>query len=66
MTTGPSEHPHVELLLGAYVLDALTGPEAREVSAHLLGCDGCAAAYTEVVQASGLLVWLTERDLLGE
>lgn len=63
MSTGPAEQPHVRLLLGAYVLDALTDREARDVSRHLLLCDGCAAAYTEVVQAPGLLALLTEQDL---
>ncbi|MCX5402197.1 zf-HC2 domain-containing protein [Streptomyces sp. NBC_00102] len=64
MTAGPAEHPHVSLLLGAYVLDALTDREAGEVSRHLLRCDACAAAYTEVLQAPGFLALLTEQDLL--
>lgn len=64
MTAGPAEHPHVRFLLGAYVLDALTEREAREVSRHLLLCDGCATAYTEVLQAPGFLALLTEQDLL--
>lgn len=64
MTAGPAVDPHVRLLLGAYVLDALSEREAYEVSLHLLLCDECAAAETEVLRAPGFLALLTEQDLL--
>lgn len=64
MTAGPAECPHVRLLLGAYVLDALSEREAHEVSLHLLLCGACAAAETELARAPGFLALLTEQDLL--
>ncbi|MEU0835516.1 zf-HC2 domain-containing protein [Streptomyces sp. NPDC005969] len=64
MTADPGEGPHMRQLLGAYVLDALTDGEARRVSRHLQGCDGCAADYVEVAETASLLGLLSEDDLL--
>lgn len=64
MAADPGDDPHVRQLLGAYVLDALAEDEACRVSGHLQLCDGCAAVYVEVAEASALLALLSEEDLL--
>ncbi|MEE1742706.1 zf-HC2 domain-containing protein [Streptomyces sp. BE147] len=63
MTADPGDDPHVRQSLGAYVLDALDEDEARRVSGHLQRCDGCAAVYVELAEASALLALLGEEDL---
>ncbi|WP_345107121.1 zf-HC2 domain-containing protein [Streptomyces drozdowiczii] len=63
MTADPGEAPHVRQLLGAYVLDALTPGEAREVARHLRGCDRCTADYAATAEAAELLALLREEDL---
>ncbi|MEW1612789.1 MULTISPECIES: zf-HC2 domain-containing protein [unclassified Streptomyces] len=63
MSAGPGDDPHVRLLLGAYVLDALDAEETSRVARHLQLCDGCARDYVEVAQASALLALLRAADL---
>ncbi|MFB6813849.1 zf-HC2 domain-containing protein [Streptomyces sp. NPDC056347] len=64
MTADPGEGTHVRHVLGAYVLDALTAGETREVSRHLQSCDRCAADYVAAAEAVSLLALLREEDLL--
>ncbi|WP_406457758.1 zf-HC2 domain-containing protein [Streptomyces sp. NBC_00876] len=64
MTADPGEGPHMRQLLGAYVLDALTAAEARDVARHLRTCDRCCADYVAVAEAAALLPLLSEEDLL--
>ncbi|MFJ9884662.1 zf-HC2 domain-containing protein [Streptomyces sp. NPDC091287] len=63
MSVDPGDDPHVRLLLGAYVLDALDAEETGRVARHLRGCDGCARVYVEVAEASALLALLRAEDL---
>ncbi|MFE7459179.1 zf-HC2 domain-containing protein [Streptomyces sp. NPDC057554] len=63
MTTYPGDDPHVRLLLGAYVLDALDADETCRVARHLRRCDGCARDYAAVAEASALLALLRAEDL---
>ncbi|CAM5374630.1 zf-HC2 domain-containing protein [Streptomyces griseus] len=63
MSVDPGDDPHVRLLLGAYVLDALDAEETRGVARHLRGCDGCARVYVEMTEASALLALLRAEDL---
>ncbi|MFB7226786.1 zf-HC2 domain-containing protein [Streptomyces griseus] len=63
MSADPGDDPHVRLLLGAYVLDALDVEEACRVARHLQGCDACARVYVEVAEASALLALLRAEDL---
>ncbi|MET7620070.1 zf-HC2 domain-containing protein [Streptomyces sp. NPDC005408] len=61
-------HPdsaHVELLLGAYVLGALSPAEDARVSGHLQHCDPCRTAYLDMADAPALLALFSEEDLLG-
>jgi anti-sigma factor RsiW len=57
---------HVELLLGAYVLGALTPDEDRQVARHLRSCARCGAAYVDLAEAPWLLGMLSEADLRTE
>ncbi|MFC8277861.1 zf-HC2 domain-containing protein [Streptomyces sp. NPDC057271] len=50
----PSDDEY-RILLGAYVLGALTREEDRLVVDHLLGCDRCGADYLELAQTSDVL-----------
>lgn len=63
MGAGPDGDPHVRLLLGAYVLDALEAEETCRVARHLQLCDGCARDYVEVAEASAMLALLRAEDL---
>ncbi|WP_103507230.1 zf-HC2 domain-containing protein [Streptomyces sp. SM13] len=63
MSADPGDDPHVRLLLGAYVLDALEAEEACRVARHLQGCDACTRVYVEVAEASALLALLRAEDL---
>ncbi|AXI75282.1 zf-HC2 domain-containing protein [Streptomyces cavourensis] len=63
MTTNPGDDPHVRLLLGAYVLDALDPEETCRVARHLRTCDSCARDYVETAEASLLLALLRAEDL---
>ncbi|MER6599225.1 hypothetical protein C6W96_32825 [Streptomyces sp. CS149] len=63
MSADPGDDPHVRLLLGAYVLDALNAEETCRVARHLQGCDDCARVYVEVADASALLALLRAEDL---
>lgn len=63
MSADPGDDPHVRLLLGAYVLDALDDGETCRVARHLQGCDDCARVYVEVAEASALLALLRAEDL---
>ncbi|MFI7325363.1 zf-HC2 domain-containing protein [Streptomyces rubiginosohelvolus] len=63
MSADPGDDPHVRLLLGAYVLDALDAEETCRVARHLQGCDDCARGYVEVAEASALLALLRAEDL---
>ncbi|MGW2564589.1 anti-sigma factor family protein [Streptomyces sp. NPDC001514] len=64
MTVPPSGSPHVELLLGAYVLGALAPEEDAGVARHLACCDPCRAAYLDLADARALLAMVTVEDLL--
>ena len=64
MTAGAGGGPHVRSLLGAYVLGALTSEENQRVSGHLGSCGPCRTAYLEVADASSLLAFFEEEDLL--
>ncbi|MER6188697.1 zf-HC2 domain-containing protein [Streptomyces cyaneofuscatus] len=63
MSAEPGDDPHVRLLLGAYVLDALDAEETCRVARHLQLCDACARDYVEVAEASALLALLRAEDL---
>ncbi|ANW21578.1 hypothetical protein BB341_26880 [Streptomyces clavuligerus] len=45
----------MKLLLGAYVLDALTPEEDRVVAAHVQWCADCRAEYLELAELPMLL-----------
>ncbi|MFE9725802.1 zf-HC2 domain-containing protein [Streptomyces sp. NPDC005794] len=64
MTADRGDGPHVRLLLGAYVLDALEADESCSVARHLQRCGACASAYVEVADAVSLLALLHADDLL--
>ncbi|MFE5300722.1 zf-HC2 domain-containing protein [Streptomyces sp. NPDC056632] len=55
----------MRLLLGAYVLDALTPEENRMVAEHLRDCSTCGAEYLDMTEAQQLLSMITEADLLA-
>lgn len=63
MSADPGDDPHVRLLLGAYVLDALEPEETRRVARHLRRCDGCTRVYVDMTEASALLALLRAEDL---
>ncbi|MGW6908664.1 zf-HC2 domain-containing protein [Streptomyces sp. NPDC054940] len=63
MTVPPDDDAHVELLLGAYVLGALSAVEDRRVAAHLAECDRCGAAYLGVADVPDFLALFSETDL---
>lgn len=54
----------MRLLLGAYVLDALTPEENRMVADHLRDCATCGADYLDMTEAQQLLAMISEADLL--
>ncbi|MEV8534097.1 zf-HC2 domain-containing protein [Streptomyces sp. NPDC051211] len=59
--------PHdVELLLGGYVLGALSPAEDRQVAAHLPRCGACRAAYLDLSEVPALFALFGEQDLLGD
>ncbi|MFJ6632027.1 zf-HC2 domain-containing protein [Streptomyces sp. NPDC091376] len=63
--TGPrSASPHVEVLLGAYVLGALAPGEEARVAGHLAHCGTCRITYLDMADAQALLATLSEDDLL--
>ncbi|GAB2593711.1 hypothetical protein GCM10027168_28020 [Streptomyces capparidis] len=59
-----SECSHVGMLLGSYVLGALTPEENRRVAAHLQRCYACGADYLEIAEAPTLLAVVGDSDLL--
>ncbi|MBV8385687.1 MAG: anti-sigma factor [Acidimicrobiia bacterium] len=48
-------HREIEELLGAYALDAVEGPEADSVDAHLRECPRCRAEVTDLRAVAALL-----------
>jgi anti-sigma-K factor RskA len=50
-----TEQPHARDLLAAYVLDAVTPPEAALVESHLATCAACRALETELREAAARL-----------
>jgi anti-sigma factor RsiW len=64
MSVSPSGNSHVRVLLGAYVLGALSEEEDRRVALHLRDCAGCGAEYLEMADVPDLLAMFTEADLL--
>ncbi|KOG10274.1 hypothetical protein ADK34_35670 [Streptomyces viridochromogenes] len=60
--TGGSSH--VRMLLGAYVLGALSAEEDRSVAEHLWHCEECGAEYLEMTETQSLLSLFSEADLL--
>ncbi|WP_405591330.1 anti-sigma factor family protein [Streptomyces sp. NBC_01092] len=63
MTVPTSGDAHVELLLGAYVLGALTAEEDRQVTAHLDVCERCRTVFLELSDTPALLSLATAADL---
>jgi anti-sigma factor RsiW len=64
MSVSPSGSSHVRLLLGAYVLGALSEEENRRTAAHLGECAACRAEYLDMAEVPDLLAMFTEADLL--
>ncbi|MCX4514120.1 MULTISPECIES: zf-HC2 domain-containing protein [Streptomyces] len=64
MTGPPSVSPHVDVLLGAYVLGALAPAEEARVAGHLAHCGTCRITYLDMADAQALLATLSEDDLL--
>ncbi|MFI9048255.1 zf-HC2 domain-containing protein [Streptomyces sp. NPDC053427] len=60
----PPESSHVRLLLGAYVLGALTPEEDGRVAAHLRWCGECGAEYLAMAEVPDLLALFGEADLM--
>ncbi|MDI9883383.1 zf-HC2 domain-containing protein [Streptomyces sp. HNM0645] len=54
MTGRPSGSPHVEPLLGAYVLGVLVPHEEARVAGHLTHCRRCRATYLGMADAQEL------------
>ncbi|MFJ4191870.1 zf-HC2 domain-containing protein [Kitasatospora sp. NPDC089509] len=54
---------HVRLLLGAYLLGALTPQEDERVARHLPDCPTCTAEYFELSDMTALLAMVGEADL---
>ncbi|MER5767852.1 zf-HC2 domain-containing protein [Streptomyces sp. NPDC001985] len=64
MTEEHGADAHVRLLLGAYVLDALSPEENALVACHVQRCDGCRDEYLVMAEMPMLLAGLSEAELL--
>lgn len=62
MTGRRSGSPHVEPLLGAYVLGALVPQEEARVAGHLTHCGRCRAVYLGMADAQALRTACAEED----
>lgn len=63
MTASEQGGEHVQLLLGAYVLQALPQDEERVVAAHLAACSSCLAEAAELAQVRRVLDRLDRRGV---
>ena len=63
MSADPGDDPHVRLLLGAYVLDALDAGRPAGSPATSSSATPAPPDYVEVAEASALLALLRAEDL---
>ncbi|MFD9974136.1 zf-HC2 domain-containing protein [Streptomyces sp. NPDC059017] len=61
----PLGSPHVEPLLGAYVLGVLVPHEEARVAGHLTHCRRCRATYLGMADAQALRAACAEDDAFG-
>jgi anti-sigma factor RsiW len=59
MSPAGERDPHVQILLGAYVLGGLPAGEAAAVAAHLSRCARCRAEHAELAEVPPWLDLLT-------
>jgi anti-sigma factor RsiW len=64
MTVPPDEGSHVDTLLGAYVLGALSREEDQLIAGHLQVCDACSAEYLGMAEVTALLGMFSKAELL--
>ncbi|MFI1469120.1 anti-sigma factor family protein [Streptomyces wuyuanensis] len=65
MTGRPPGSPHVEPLLGAYVLGVLVPEEEARVAGHLSHCGRCRTTYLGMADAQALRAACAEEDGVG-
>jgi anti-sigma factor RsiW len=58
--------PHVQLLLGAYILGGLSAAENNAVREHLDSCGPCQAEHDELACVTGWLDLLASSDAAGD
>jgi anti-sigma factor RsiW len=61
--TRPASHDHVQVLLGLYVLGALSGDERPLVARHLARCADCRAVGAEFARVRAALDRLAPEEL---
>ncbi|MFD4584954.1 zf-HC2 domain-containing protein [Streptomyces sp. NPDC087659] len=66
MTGLPPGSPHVEPLLGAYVLGVLVPAEEARVAGHLTHCGRCRATYLGMADAQALRAACARGDAFGD
>ncbi|MGW7821069.1 zf-HC2 domain-containing protein [Streptomyces puniciscabiei] len=65
MNADHDDHDALRLLLGAYVLGALSPAETARVRAHLAECDACRAEHAELAGLPALLATVTAAEAEG-